>query len=283
MAGDAARTGSHRPFLAFVVKGKALCTNYVPTRGDRLQEFFNTSTPNVSIREEAYPGYLAPIIKTVSPHANATGPTETVAACFGLIPSWSRDGKNYRFCYNARTETVADKPSFRSAWRRGQRCIIPVDAFFEPNYESGRAVRWRVSSVDDRPLALAGIWEAWRLPDGVDRDQLGKQGQRGQPGPPEVHFDESDWLISFSMLTINADHHPVMNQFHAPNDEKRSVVMLEPDEAMQWLDAPETELGDLFSAYPPHRLKSHPDPQTKQRTSPRKPSPPFIKAQRKLL
>jgi len=257
-----------------------LCTNYVPTRGDRLQEFFNTAAPDVSIREEAYPGYLAPIIKTVSPHAYGTDSTETVAACFGLIPSWSRDGKNYRFCYNARTETVAEKPSFRSAWRRGQRCIIPVDAFFEPNYESGRAVRWRISSADDKPLALAGIWEAWPLPDGVDRDQLGR---KGQPGPPEVHFDESDWLISFSMLTINADHHSVMNQFHAPNDEKRSVVMLEPKEAMKWLNAPEAELGDLFSAYSPQRLKSHPDPKTKQGPSAGKSLPPRIKAQRKLL
>jgi len=236
--------------------------------------------PAVPLRQEAYPGYLAPIIKSVSPSNAGEGPSETVAACFGLIPSWSRDGKNYRFCYNARTETVAEKPSFRSAWRRNQRCIIPVDAFFEPNYESGRPVRWRISAADDRPLALAGIWEAWRLPAQIDKTQLGK---RGQPGPPEADLVAGEWLISFSMLTINADQHPVMNRFHAPGDEKRTVVMLEPDHAMQWLDAPESALGDLFTAYPPERLESRPDPVNKKRSPPAKSSPPMIKAQRKLL
>jgi len=236
--------------------------------------------PKVPIRAEVYPGYLAPIIKTVSPNAESTSHSETVAACFGLIPSWSKDGKNYRFCYNARSETVAQKPSFRTPWRRGQRCIVPVDAFFEPNYESGRAVRWRISSTDDKPLALAGIWDAWRRPTGIEREQVGK---RGQPGPPEHHFDSDDWLISFAMLTINADDHSVMNQFHAPADEKRSVVMLEPDEAMQWLTAPDSEVDHWLKAYPPDKLKSRPDPNSAKRESASKTSPPRIKAQRKLL
>ncbi|MFK7966720.1 MAG: SOS response-associated peptidase [Burkholderiaceae bacterium] len=257
-----------------------MCTNYVPTRGDRLQEFFNATMPSAPIREEAYPGYLAPIIKSLSPHDDSGRFSETVAACFGLIPSWSRDGKNYRFCYNARSETVAEKPSFRTAWRKRQRCIIPVDAFFEPNYESGRAVRWRISSADDRPLALAGIWEAWRLPENVPRNQLGK---RGQPGPPEIDPAETDWLISFSMLTINADHHPLMNRFHAPGDEKRSVVMLNPDEAMQWLDAPESQVTDLFGAYPPEQLKTSPAPKKEQSRRQAKTTPAPIKAQPKLL
>jgi putative SOS response-associated peptidase YedK len=85
---------------------------------------------------EAYPGSIVPIITNFAPR-------EWVPAYFGLIPAWAKDAKMARNTYNARSETVADKPSFRSAWKRGQLCIIPADAIFEPNYESGKAVARR--------------------------------------------------------------------------------------------------------------------------------------------
>jgi putative SOS response-associated peptidase YedK len=64
------------------------------------------------------PGHVAPII--------GAGPDRHAElAVFGLIPPWSRDGKNFRQCYNARSESVADKPSFRHAWktRHGASCL----------------------------------------------------------------------------------------------------------------------------------------------------------------
>ena len=257
-----------------------MCTNYVPSRGERLQAFFDVAPPSVSMREQAYPGYLAPILRPGHGTDPADATTQAVAACFGLIPSWSRDGKNFRFCYNARSETVADKPSFRHAWRQGQRCVIPADAFFEPNYESGRPVRWRISAADDTPLALAGIWEAWRKPPAaIDGAPTGRQ----QLGPPEMALIEQDWLISFSMLTINADTHPVMRQFHAPGDEKRSVVMLEPDEIQQWLFGPPEQAFEMLHAYDAERLKARPDPAPRTQKPPKKQAPAIPVAQRKLL
>ena len=64
----------------------------------------------------------------------AVPPREALIGSFGLIPHWSKDNKIARHTYNARSETVAEKPSFRDAWKRGQHCIIPVQSFFEPDW-----------------------------------------------------------------------------------------------------------------------------------------------------
>jgi putative SOS response-associated peptidase YedK len=152
-------------------------------------------------------------------------------AVFGLIPPWSRDGRNFRQCYNARAETVAEKPSFRHAWRARQWCVVPADAFYEPSYETGKAVRWRIEDAAGGPLAIAGIWERWRAPGGESVD-------------------------SFSMLTINADSHPVMNRFHAPGDEKRSVVLLDLQRIDAWLGASESEARALIAGFAPERVRT---------------------------
>lgn len=147
---------------------------------------------------EAYPGSIVPIVTNFAPRM-------WVPASFGLIPSWAKDAKITRSTYNARTESLAEKPSFQDAWRRGQLCIIPARAIYEPCYESGRAIRWRIERADDKPMGIAGIWERRIKEDGLP-----------------------SW--SMSMLTINVDGHPVMQRFHRPGEEKRSMVIL-PDDA----------------------------------------------------
>jgi putative SOS response-associated peptidase YedK len=98
---------------------------------------------------------------------------------FGMVPHWA-DIKLARQTYNARTETVASKPRFRNAYKRGQFCILPVDSFYEPNYETGKPVRWEIADADGGPLGIAGIWE---------------HKQDDPNGLP---------LLSISMLTVNA-------------------------------------------------------------------------------
>jgi putative SOS response-associated peptidase YedK len=65
---------------------------------------------------------------------------------FGMVPNWA-DIKPARKTYNASTETVASKTSFRNAFKRGQFCILPVNSFYEPNYETGKPVRWEIAAV----------------------------------------------------------------------------------------------------------------------------------------
>ena len=62
------------------------------------------------------------------------------------------------------SETIADKASFRTAWRNRQFCLILADNFYEPNYATGKAVRWRIETHELNPFGIAGIWDKWTDP-----------------------------------------------------------------------------------------------------------------------
>lgn len=208
-----------------------MCANYTPTRAERLAAQSGISAPPYDFKPETYPGYLAPVIRT----AEGLVPDESFErqldyGMFGLVPAWA-NVKLARSTYNARTETVATKPSFRTAWKRRQFCAIPLENFFEPNYESGKPVRWRIEHADGIPLAVAGLWE-WR-PNGGPEDRP---------------------LISFTMLTINADEHSLMKRFHKPEDEKRMIVLLEPNQIDEWLQVSIKEAPDFYKPYDAEKL-----------------------------
>jgi putative SOS response-associated peptidase YedK len=120
---------------------------------------------------------------------------------------------------------------------------VPVESIYEPNYETGRAVRWRIGHRDGMPLGIAGIWERRGAPGGVGE------------------------LLSFSMLTVNADGDPLMQRFHRPQDEKRSVVFLHPDQYDAWLDAPLADAPDFLRLFPAAELVGLPAPSTRATSS----------------
>lgn len=86
---------------------------------------------------------------------------------WGLVLHWSKDAKGGARLINARAETVAEKPSFRDAFRR-HRCIVPADGFYEWHAVGPRGVKqpYAIGAVDGSPLAFAGLWSSWRSPDG---------------------------------------------------------------------------------------------------------------------
>lgn len=99
------------------------------------------------------------------------GPRRALGAMrWGLVPSWARDISVGNKMINARAETLADKPAYRSALLR-RRCLIPADAFYEWQVQvaaegagaKGR-LPWAVRRCDGAPMALAGLWEVWRDP-----------------------------------------------------------------------------------------------------------------------
>ena len=214
-----------------------MCANYTPPSPARIKAQFDVDYSGPDYPEEIYPGYLAPIIR-LSDDGSAN--TECVSACFGMVPVWAHRTLA-RHTYNARSETVASKPSFRHAYSKRQLCIVPAETFFEPNYESGRAVRWKIQRDDHSLLGIAGLWE-WRPHGGTD----------DQP------------LLSFTMLTINAQTHPVMRHFHRPEDEKRMLVLLEPAQYQGWLHARPAELAHFLHAYPAEKLITDPAPSTRK-------------------
>lgn len=193
-----------------------------------LKKHFGVFLPSELARRDVWPGYLSTFIRR---HENAdvgddaVPVREALLGSFGLIPHWAKDNKIARHTYNARTETVGEKPSFRDAWKRAQHCVIPVQSFFEPDWRSGKAVPARIALANDEPMGVAGLWAQWRSPEGET-----------------VH--------SFTMLTINADDHALMRNFHKPQDEKRMIVILPPGRYDDWLQASERESGDFLQAWP---------------------------------
>jgi putative SOS response-associated peptidase YedK len=114
------------------------------------------STPRYNIA----PSQLVSIVRR-----NAAGQRELATVKWGLIPSWAKDPSVGHSLINARGETVAEKPSFRAAFKQ-RRCIIPASGFYEWVAAGGAKQPWYIKGYEDRPLSLAGLWEHWPSPDG---------------------------------------------------------------------------------------------------------------------
>lgn len=207
-----------------------MCSNFETIKAERalwVKQTFGCDLPTEPWRSEAYPTYPAPFIYL---HA---GQPRCELAQFGLVPHWAQDKKKFGLrTYNARSETVAEKPSYRNAWRKRQFGLAIMESFYEPNWESGKAVRWKIKRQDTEPVAVAAIWERF------------------------VDSDTGEIVMSFSMLTVNADDHPVMQQFHKPQDEKRSIVVLQDSDYQHWLQADQNEARRLLNLPPDGFLTS---------------------------
>jgi putative SOS response-associated peptidase YedK len=87
-----------------------------------------------------------------------TGKPELARLRWGLIPRWAREEMNL---FNARAETLLEKPSFRDAFRL-RRCLIPADGFFEWPLVDGKKRKTLIQQRNHRPFAFAGLWERWQ-------------------------------------------------------------------------------------------------------------------------
>lgn len=210
-------------------RNRSMCAHYEGVADPRTYaEHYRAVPPPETGKADLWPGYLGAFVRR-HPHANvgddAVPMGEAVNGVFGLVPHWATDLKLARSTYNARSETVASKPSFRDAWKKSRHCIIPAAAIYEPDWRSGKAVSTRISRADGEPMGIAGLWDSWKQPDGA-------------------------WLHSYTMLTINADHHELMKAFHKPTDEKRMVVILRETAYEEWLTASPEQSMDFMQPYP---------------------------------
>lgn len=109
------------------------------------------------------PTQIVPIVRRTRDGADR----ELATARWGLIPFWWKDIKVGYNLINARAETVDSKPSFREAFR-WRRCLVPADGFYEWKPIEGRRKQpYYIKLPNDPPLAFAGLWDAWKSPDGV--------------------------------------------------------------------------------------------------------------------
>lgn len=203
-----------------------MCSHYEAPSPQDLNKAFGSSAEFQ--QQELWPGYVGPFVRQ-GINEDAESAHEVQAGMFGLLPFWAKDEKLARRTYNARSETVAEKPSFRSAWAKAQHCVIPAAAIYEPDWRSGKAVPTRIVRADGGMMSIAGLWERWVNPEGKE-------------------------VFSFTMLTVNADDHPFMRQYHRPDKEKRMVVILPNGAINDWLKAPAEESGQFMRQYPADRL-----------------------------
>ena len=217
-----------------------MCSHYQGIKErERYRRHFGVEPPADLGKHDLWPGYGGTLIRR-HPYAEvgdaAVPEREALPGLFGLIPPWSADIRATRYNYNARSETVVSKHSFREAWLKPQHCIIPADAIFEPDWRSGKAIPTRIARADGAPMGIAGLWSSWKLPNG-------------------------ELLFSYTMLTINADTHPLMHLMHKPTDEKRMVVILPDDRYDDWLKADSVQARHFLKHFPADQLTaSSPEP-----------------------
>jgi putative SOS response-associated peptidase YedK len=159
---------------------------------------------------------------------------------WGLVPSWSKDPAVGNRSFNARAETLGERPAFRTALAK-RRCLIPADAFYEwervptTNASAARLSKsskgvtrlpWCFRPADGGMMVFAGLWEAWRAPG------------REDDAHDETAGWHDDWLLSCSIITTSAND--VVANIH-----DRMPVVLEPGEWTTWLDPNPLDPGEL--------------------------------------
>jgi putative SOS response-associated peptidase YedK len=197
-----------------------MCSNFQPIKRSSnpwVQNHFGIDLPDADWKVHTWPIDKAPFIYLDQ------GIIRCELGKFGLEPFWAKSKKNYgRWTYNARSETVEKKPSFSPAWKQKQFGLVLAHQFFEPLYRDAKPEWAAISRTDSEPTAIGSLWESY-----IDK-------QTGEV------------VRSFTMLTVNADQHPFMKQFHEPAKEKRSVVILENKDFEKWLNADHEQARELI-------------------------------------
>lgn len=180
--------------------------------------------PPISPRYNIAPTQPVPVIRQLS----AASDRKFGLLQWGLIPSWAKDTKIGSRLINARAETAAEKPSFRSALRR-RRCLVLADGFYEWQRQQQRKQPYYICLRDARPFAFAGLWEHWQ-------DRAGAT------------------LETCTILTTAA------NELVAPIHNRMPVILAQTDHD-RWLDPvmqnPQ-HLKPLFRPYPADQFSAFP-------------------------
>jgi putative SOS response-associated peptidase YedK len=176
--------------------------------------------PDVAPRYNIAPMQQVPVVRL-----RAEGPRECVEVRWGLVPRWAKDPSIGAKMINARAETIADKPSYRNAFRR-HRCLIPADGFYEWKPVQSGKQPLRIGMRDEQPFGFAGLYERWLAADGVVLDTC-------------------------TILTTWAND--LLRPIH-----ERMPVIVAPENYARWLDAANADVMDLFTPYPAHAMTFYP-------------------------
>jgi putative SOS response-associated peptidase YedK len=186
----------------------------------------------------ADPGAASGADSPAEPSAEPASPLvlELAQGQFGLVPIWVKSASDAKLRSTklavTRFETMSTSTNSREAWLKGQRCIIPMQAFLEDDWRSGKGVPTRIARVDGKPMGVAGLWERWT-----------KDGEE---------------ITSFTLLTVNANSHALMNRYGQNGNEKRMPAILNEGAWSAWLTAPLDKAREFMRAYPTNLLLANP-------------------------
>ncbi|MGQ4555166.1 SOS response-associated peptidase family protein [Halobellus sp. GM3] len=231
-----------------------MCGRYTLfTPAEELESRFDATFDDaIEPRYNCAPGQSLPVLTNDAPE-------EFRRLRWGLLPSWADDRSVGTDLINARAETVDEKPSFREAYEC-RRCLVPADGFYEWVDDGGTKRPYRVALADDRPFAMAGLWERWEpthtqtgLGDfgggnGAARDG----GPEAEGGGPEVtRGGDSAAVVSFSIVTTEPND--VVSALH-----HRMAVVLDPADESTWLHGHAEERTELLGPHESDEWRAHP-------------------------
>jgi len=156
------------------------------------------------------PTQFAPVI------VRDNGRTTLKGMRWGLVPSWADNEKIGNKLINARTETVAQKPAFKDAFKT-RRCLVPADGFYEWESKQGMKQPWYFSLHDGEQFCFAGLWERWNRPPADQGDLFAG------------FINSDDFIETFTILTTTS------NRLLLPVHD-RMPVMMHPKNGESWLD-----------------------------------------------
>ncbi len=186
-------------------------------------------------------GYVDPSGALFSPRYNIA-PTQThpivrvdedrrvlVTMRWGLVPFWAKDVKSGYKMINAKSETLTEKASFRTPFKK-KRCLVLADGFYEwsKTAKKGTKIPYRFILKNRQPFAFAGLWDEWKNPDG-------------------------EILLTFTIITTSA------NEIMKPIHDRMPVILHEKDEGM-WIDpqlSDKDKLSTLLKPYPSDEMEAY--------------------------
>lgn len=197
-----------------------MCGRYVLTSpAEAIVEHFRVdAVPEFRPSWNIAPTRYVPVIR-----ARGDGTRECVLLRWGFVPAWAKSPVAIPMLNNARAESLTEKPAFKSAWK-ARRCIVPADGYYEWDEKVQPRQPHYFSRADGGLLALAGLWETWRSPEG-------------------------EIIDSFAVVTRDANEATIPVHDRMPK-------LLEPEEYQRWLFEPEP--ADLLHAPVRLPVKSRP-------------------------
>ncbi len=213
-----------------------MCGRFVSTnQPDQVAAFFGADAAVETLGENYN---VAPTHDVYGVVADPDGHRRLDAFHWGLIPSWAKDRKIASRMINARSETLAEKNAFRGLIKK-KRLLIPMDGFYEwkpgsedgPLNTKGKPLKQPmfIHRRDGRPLAVAGLWTAWKDPE----------------APPEQVEAGDDWLHSATIITTSANE--TMSEVH-----DRMPVIVREDRWTEWLDPTNDDVAGISSIFLPY-------------------------------